>query len=165
MNIYRRLVCQPPGPYWLYCLRATLLAVMPALVVSALLYLAMYAFNVDPSSQGPKDLQATAIDVFGTVIFAPVVETLVLAWTVTLARRANISMTRISIASAIAWGLLHGLQSWVKFFPTAWGFFVFTTAYQVWREVSFKRAFFAALLPHALANSFVMAAVFADAGA
>lgn len=125
----------------------------------------MYAFNVDPLSQGAKGLHATAIDVFGAVIFAPVTETLVLAWTVTLARRANISMTKISVASAIAWGLLHALQSWVKFFPAAWGFFVFTTAYQVWREVSFKRAFFAALLPHALGNSFVMVIVFANAGA
>jgi len=163
--MYWRLVCRPSGPYWLYCLRATLLAVIPALLVSALQYFALYVFNVDPSSQGPKDLEATATDVFGVVIFAPVTETLVLALTVALAKRANISKTKISIASAFAWGLLHGLQSWVKVFPTAWAFFVFTTAYQVWREVSFKKAFFAALLPHALGNSFVMAAVFADAGA
>ena len=63
--------------------------------------------------------------------------------------------------SAICWGLLHGLKAPLWFFGTAFSFFVFSCAYLWWRQVSFRHAFAAAALPHALINATVMTLVFA----
>ena len=99
-------------------------------------------------------------DFIGAVVFAPVVETLILAALLTLIRRLSIATQ--AIISAIIWGGLHALIAPFWFFGTVFSFFVFSYAYLVWRKKSFAFGFAAAALPHSLVNlsAFVITAIF-----
>ena len=100
-------------------------------------------------------------DFIGAVVFAPVVETLLLAGLLALITR-RWGIVPKAIISAMIWGGLHAIAAPFWFFGTVFGFFVFSCSYMVWRQKSFACGFAAAALPHALINlsAFVLTAIF-----
>ena len=159
--------CAEPGaPTALvrYCLLAALLAMLPTLLAVGLQFALMALQGQEALSLGHRLELPGAFDTVGTLLLAPVMESALLAATVELARRAGLPRHLTTALSALCWALLHALlQGWIKFIPAAWGFMIFTHAYQVWRERSWRHASLAALLPHMLVNSAVLAVVFAEA--
>ena len=100
-------------------------------------------------------------DFIGAVVFAPLVETLILAALLALMpRRWGIASK--AITSAMIWGGLHAMAAPFWFFGTVFSFFVFSCSYLVWRQKSFACGFAIAALPHALINlsAFVLTAIF-----
>lgn len=87
----------------------------------------------------------------GGVLFAPAVETLLLAGTLALMPR-RWSIPSRALVAGVAWGLLHGLAAPFWFVGTWFPFFVFSCCWMTWRQRSFRHAFAAAALPHALQN-------------
>lgn len=105
----------------------------------------------------PEELEAPSHRIgwmgFVTVVLlAPVIETFLLAGTLALLP-VRWSLVRRAMSAGLIWGAVHGLAAPIWFFGPAVGFFVFACAYQVWRPVSFRHAFAAAALPHALNNA------------
>lgn len=93
---------------------------------------------------------------FGAIVFAPIAETFLLAGLLALLSMPPLRPAWIPIAAAILFGCLHGMSAALWFFGTVWSFFVFSCAFLVWRKFSFRQAFLAAALPHAMLNAVVM---------
>jgi membrane protease YdiL (CAAX protease family) len=85
------------------------------------------------------------------VLFAPLVETLIMAAVLSLLARF-LSPTRAVLASALLWGIAHSLQATVWGFVVWWPFLIFSTLYLVWRERSIWAAIGVAATTHAVQN-------------
>jgi hypothetical protein len=133
---------------------------VPAWAVGFVLYETLSSLGFDVVAHSPVDIAATLRSVFLIVIFGPIIETLILTWTVTVAMSANVSRRKIALVSGLVWGVLHGFYGILAFIPTAWGFFVFTSANLAWRSTSLKSSMYAAWFPHAVNNAVAMAIIF-----
>lgn len=111
------------------------------------------AFGIGPPGDGLPEWSIGWVDLAGLVIFAPLVETLLLTALLWGLSRVIASPVRIAAVSALIWGGLHGAVAPMWFFGTVWAFFVFSYAYLAWRPRSYAHAFLAAALPHAMQNA------------
>ena len=150
---------RPSLPMWKFCLAAFPLALFPSLALFGGVLFLFSAAGVDTSSIQPPSRSATAGEVFGSVIFAPVVETYLLALILRGLLKATTRPLLAATASAVVWGAFHGLFAPLWFFGSVWSFFVFSCAFIGWQERSFKQAYIAAAVPHALINLTVIATV------
>ena len=143
---------EPKRPLWRYCLIAFPLALLPSLAILSSIVLTSRAIGVDISRLMRPAISATWSDFFGSVVFAPIVETLVLALLLRILSALTPRKILVVSASALLWGCLHASLGVLAFFGTAWSFFVFSFTFLVWRKKSFLDAFIAAAAPHALVN-------------
>ncbi|MFT3800732.1 MAG: hypothetical protein QM766_05870 [Burkholderiaceae bacterium] len=98
---------------------------------------------------------STARQLFGLLVFGPVVETTAFALAVVaLVRTFGISGTRAVIAAAVLSGAVHGwgAGSAVIAVPAAWGFYWFGRLFLERRSKGFGRGLGAAAWLHALCN-------------
>ena len=140
-----------------YVLLVFPLALLPSLVLVALssqiANLANGAHTVaapsaQPTSPGPNFLFL--------IVVAPLFETIVLRWLISLARKALNKAVPIALVCGLVFGLVHAMSIGpLAFLSATWGFFVFATAYLAWERRSRMHAFVAAAAPHALANGVV----------
>jgi TRAP-type C4-dicarboxylate transport system permease large subunit len=137
---------------------AFLADLLPALFLAAIVVSCVYFFNLKYAPLPDSDFSWKTF--WLTVIAAPILETYLLIFTLFVLRNWHFKTEglKLAIVAAILWGLLHGIQSWPWFFVPAWSFFIYSTAYEAWRLKSFKKAYAAAAIPHALNNFFVMLA-------
>ncbi|MFC0676518.1 hypothetical protein ACFFGH_01465 [Lysobacter korlensis] len=105
------------------------------------------------ATQGLPDWDANLLDLFGLVVFAPLVETALLSALLAILGRFIRQRVWIATIAALVWGGLHGAVAPLWFFGTVWAFFVFAWSYLAWRPRSYWHAFAAAAIPHALQNS------------
>ncbi|GHA81893.1 CPBP family glutamic-type intramembrane protease [Cognatilysobacter bugurensis] len=111
------------------------------------------AFGIESPTDGMPEWSVGWVDLAGLVVFAPVVETLLLSALLWGLARVIASPVRVAAVSALLWGGLHGAVAPMWFFGTVWAFFVFSYAYLAWRPRSYRHAFAAAALPHAMQNA------------
>jgi hypothetical protein len=133
-------------------LLAFVLALLPAVVLLGIVSLSLAAAGIDTSGMHAPQRDATLDEAFWTVVLAPAVETLVLAGGLKLLSKLTHNRAIIVTSSAIVWGCLHALFGVLRFFPAGWMFFVLSCSYLAWRPSSFRQAFAAAAIPHALVN-------------
>lgn len=153
----RNFLLEPIQPLWRYCLTAVPIALFPTLglFVIACGILSFIGVNVtELLLQRPSIATNTSVivSVFGSVFFAPIVETFLLAGLLKILSKVSSHPVFIAAYAAIIWGGLHGLFGILWFFGTVWSFFVFSCSFIAWRKSSFKHAFIAAAIPHALVN-------------
>lgn len=160
MLAVRRFLLEPSQPLWRYCLLAGALAWLPSVVLLNGVYLVLQMIGMDSSALLPRTPELTLWGLFSTVVLAPVSETLILAWILTVLASTGKSRIFVVSCSAILWGLLHSLGGRLWFFGVVWSFFVFSAAYLAWRPISFKHAFAAAAVPHAIVNMITMTLIF-----
>jgi hypothetical protein len=128
-----------------------------ALIPSILLLLVAHALfeqagvDVQAHQKPPEDLAPRSV--WMTVLVAPVVETVLLGAFLRLLQFATRRPQWLAVTSALAWGGAHAWFYPFWFFGTVWSFYVFSRGWLAWRPVSYKHAFGAAALPHALVNS------------
>jgi len=136
-----------------YSLLVCLAILVPVLIVEAVQNVIIDKFgftSIKPQFAGPG---ATRMEFVMAVVFSPLVETLILALTLILARNTSASKIRIAVVSALCWGILHGIAIPYDFIGATWAFLLFSVAYLTWCDVSIKVAIIAAWLPHLLANA------------
>lgn len=137
-----------------YISYALLVELLPAIILVAVVFGCIELFDLKYTTPTNYDLS------WGTfwkiVVFSPIVETYLLILTLHILRRFKTQGIKLAIFAGLFWGVLHGLQSWPRFFGPAWSFFIYATAYETWRLTSFKKAFSAAATTHALHNSILM---------
>jgi membrane protease YdiL (CAAX protease family) len=157
----RKFLFTPSLPLWRYCLLAWPIALVPSVALVAGAYSLLALAGANMAELGPPERSTTLAAVLGTVVFAPVVETLALAALLRLLSSLSENATLVAAASAVVWGCLHALFGALWFFGTVWSFFVFSCAYLAWRKASFRQALVAACVPHALVNLTSVALLFA----
>jgi hypothetical protein len=156
MPVFSKLLLQPTIPLWKYCLIAYPLAMLPSMVFYGLARVSLAAAGVDVDAISAPDRSVSLGEVLGTVAFAPVAETFLLAGVLSVFSMLSSRRVLVAAASGVVWGALHAAFGALWFFGTAWSFFVLSCAYLGWRPASFRFAFVAALVPHMLINSSVM---------
>jgi hypothetical protein len=150
---WRRWWAVQPGSWFSDCI----VAWHVALVGSILLVLAAHALfsgaGVDVSAiqKPPIDLQPR--NFWMAALAAPLIETAVLGLLLRLLQFITHRRQLLALLSALAWGGAHAWFHPLWFFGTVWSFYVFSRGWLAWQPVSYKHAFGAAALPHALVNS------------
>ena len=156
LNRIRAFLFAPAQPPWLYCLSVFVLALLPSIALLASAYGVLILCGGDASTLLPAESTTTFVDAFGTAVIAPVVETFFLAAGLKILSGFISDKALAALASGIIWGAFHALFGLLWFFSTFWSFFVYSCAYLALRGASFRKAYIAAALPHALVNLSVL---------
>jgi hypothetical protein len=122
-----------------------LMAFIPTILLAALIV------RLLPGSEGPKFAMDGLLALFGLVVFAPVVETLIMG-TVLLVLLRLIGPTAAVLASSAGWGIAHSLAVPMWGLIIWWPFLIFSTLFVVWRNRSLAAAFAVPAAVHALHN-------------
>lgn len=128
-----------------YVALAWMMALIPSLALSALVS------QLVPG-QGPQlPTLAPGLLFFMLVIFAPVIETLIMGAVLLLVERLA-GFTSALFVSAVGWGIAHSLQAPAWGLVIWWPFLIFSLAFLVWRRRSLALAFVIPMAIHALQN-------------
>ena len=95
---------------------------------------------------------------FAVVIFAPVIETLIMG-TVLLVLLRFVGPVTAVLMSAIGWGIAHSLQVPIWGLTIWWPFLVLSTLFVAWRDRSLWLAFGLPMAAHAMQNLFPALAI------
>lgn len=137
---------------WRYSLEAWPIALIPSVLLFALATGLLALAGVSLESVAPPAREVSVSSFLGVVIFAPIVETLVLIGGIKILGSISSRPVVVAMMSALAWGFFHGIFGALWFFGTVWSFFVLSCAYLAWRDRSLRAGFIAASVPHALVN-------------
>ena len=160
-ELHRRLlpafVFDTDQPRPLYILKAWLLAFLPSIALAALV--TWLAPNPPaPDLGGPGLRMAVAV-----VIFAPVVETLLMTPPVLILNR-YFGPTAAILGSAVLWGVLHHLAAALWGLIIWWPFLVFSAVLLAWREKGLTQAMLMVMAVHAMQNLAPALALLASGG-
>ena len=122
-----------------------------ALTLSGSLLLSWLATMIAPTIAKPDFAMRGPVAFLALVLFAPLVETLIMAGVLSLLARF-LTPTLAVLASALLWGIAHSLQAAVWGLVIWWPFLIFSTLYMVWRQRGFWTGFAVAAMTHALQN-------------
>ena len=101
---------------------------------------------------GKPSFPMTGLPIFLMLtVFAPLVETLIMAGVLAILARFMPAAAAI-LASAILWGIAHSLQAPVWGLIIWWPFLIFSTLYMVWRQRGVWAGIAVAATTHALQN-------------
>lgn len=147
-------IAEEPGrPLWQWCVASFLLVALLGSAIDAIELYLTNRFGWHSSFWFRSKVELSVGSALGVIVFAPVGETLLLAWTVGLLKSAGLTVWRIVAYSAIGWGAFHGLWGLSWALPAAAAFAVLTYTYIAWRSVSLWHAMAAALVPHVMNNA------------
>ena len=88
---------------------------------------------------------------FLLVVFAPVVETLIMGSVLLILERL-FGFVHAVFLSALGWGIAHSLQAAAWGLVIWWPFLIFSTVFLVWKRRSLLAAFAVPMLVHGLQN-------------
>ena len=140
-----------PGPLreprraWLAILTGWLLSLAGSLLLAAVTQ------SAAPGLATPEFPFRGWVALFLFVVFAPLVETLIMAGFLSLLLRFMPPAAAI-LASAAGWGIAHSLQAVGWGLVIWWPFLIFSTLYVVWRQRSAWAGIGVAASAHALQN-------------
>jgi membrane protease YdiL (CAAX protease family) len=129
-----------------YVLRAWLLAFVPSMLLSWLVAMAL------PAAEAPPLVIDGILAVAMVVLFAPLVETLIMVPVVLLLQRL-LGFGPAVVASAVLWGIAHSLAAPVWGLVIWWPFLIFSIAMLTWRRQSLVAAVLVVFAIHAVQNS------------
>ncbi len=152
MQLVKMILFEQVSPLWRHVLLLWPMTTLPAIAVVILVQNVVVALGVELAQRGP-DAFNPWVSAFLSIIVAPIGETLFLSAWIGVSKLFGLRNLFIAVTSGVIAGLLHAIVSPTWFFPSAWAFFVFASAYLAWRPSSFFSAFAAAALPHALNNA------------
>jgi membrane protease YdiL (CAAX protease family) len=129
-----------------YVLKSWLLTLLPSLALAAIV--GMFAGDAATPEFGAPGL----LLLFALVVFAPVVETLIMVPPLLLLNRLFGPAAAV-ILSALGWGIAHSLQAPIWGLIVWWPFFVFSSILLVWRKKSLATGMALVMAVHALQNA------------
>jgi hypothetical protein len=122
-----------------------------ALTLIGSVVLAMISKAIAPELPTPAFPMKGPLAVFMLVVFAPVLETLIMAGFLAIFLRFVRPATAI-LLSAAGWGVAHSLEALGWGLVIWWPFLIFSTLYVVWRQRGFLAGVGVAAATHALQN-------------
>ena len=145
LSLFPRILREPRRA-WLVIPLAWLLCIIPSLG------LAYFVQAVAPELDLPDFPIKGHVAFFSLAVFAPIVETFILAAFVTMFRLA-FSPTASVVLSAIGWGVAHSLQASAWGLVVWWPFLIMSMLYIVWRQRGFWLAIAIPAAVHMLQNA------------
>ncbi len=139
-----RLLFVPRRPA-VYAATAVILSLAGAIALSAA------ANALFPAAEGPQFPVSGWLFLFAVAVFAPVVETAILAVVLETLRRLVSPWTAVLLCAA-GWGLAHSSAAPTWGLVIWWPFTLFSLAYLTWRQRSVWAAYGMALAIHAAQN-------------
>ena len=134
-------------------LRAVLVGWLLAIIGS--LVLAAVGGLLAPQLATPQFPQMpVGVLLFLLVVFAPLVETLIMAGVLELLLRLRVPPLAAIVTSTLGWAIAHSLEAAAWGLVIWWPFLIFSTLYVVWRRRSYLAAFWIPAAAHALQNLF-----------
>lgn len=144
LNFLPRAIREPRNP--VFALAVTWLTTfIPSILLAAIIGL------IVPNVPQPQFNVAGAVAVFMLVVFAPVLETLIMG-TVLLVLLRLFSPTAAILLSAVGWGIAHSWAAPTWGLVIWWPFLVFSTLFVAWRQHSLGAAFAVPMIAHGLHN-------------
>ena len=134
-----------PRRAWLSIATGWLLSVLGSVVLAAL------SRGLAPDLPTPEFPMKGMLALFLLVVFAPVLETLIMAGFLSLCRRFMPPAAAI-LLSAAGWGVAHSLEAVGWGLVIWWPFLIFSTLYVTWRQRGFWVGIGVAATTHALQN-------------
>jgi len=133
--------------------RRAWLAILVGYVLSFLgsIFLSWAAQGLAPELGKPEFPMSGTAAVILLVLFAPLVETLIMAGVLGLLLRV-VPPTIAVVVSAMLWGVAHSLQAPVWGLIIWWPFLIFSSLYVVWRQRGAWAGIGVAATTHALQN-------------
>ena len=113
--------------------------------------LSLAAQGLAPQLAKPEFALSGPLMFFLLAVFAPVVETLIMALVLTVLARF-IPATAAVLVSALLWGIAHSLQAPAWGLIIWWPFLIFSTLFLVWRQRGILIGLAVAATAHALQN-------------
>lgn len=139
-------------PILSYVWRAWLVALIPSLLISAIISCAFAVLGYEDTF---PDMSLMAFFI-GGVLIAPWVETVLMWWGLAILKRIFRKTLWVCLASAIVWGALHARQPGFGLgLPAAWLFFVFSLCFLEWEKKSKAKAIKVTALIHMCQNGLV----------
>lgn len=135
-----------PRRAWLVIPLAWLFCIIPSLG------LAYLVSNFAPQLDLPEFPIKGHVGFFALAVFAPIVETFILAAIVTVLRLV-LSPTLTVLLSAAGWGIAHSMSAAAWGFVVWWPFLIMSMLYLVWRERSFWLAIAIPAAVHMMQNA------------
>lgn len=134
-----------PRRAWLAILVGWALSILGSVLLAALFS------TLTPQFKGPDFPIRGFPALFALVLFAPFVETLIMAGFIWLFEKFLPTAGAV-IASAVAWGVFHSLSAPGWGLVIWWPFIIFSLIYVVWRQRGFWTGIGVAAATHALQN-------------
>jgi len=113
-----------------YLLCTITISTIPAISISYFIY----AFF--PEAESPQFPEGIAELFFSVVIFAPVIETLLLWLGISIIKKFTSSIWMATLISAFLWGVIHSIGTFSHGFAIFWSFVVFSFVFIIWCEKS-----------------------------
>jgi membrane protease YdiL (CAAX protease family) len=129
--------------------KAVFVGWLTAFVPSVLL--AMLGSLLAPQAEQPQFDVSGLAAIFGLVVFAPLVETLIMG-TILLVLLLILPAWAAIVLSAAGWGVAHSLIAPIWGLVIWWPFLIFSTLFVAWRSRSLWLAFLVPACVHALQN-------------
>jgi uncharacterized membrane protein YjgN (DUF898 family) len=153
MDRMTRFLFNTEIPIWRYTMLLALLAIIPAIAIVGFVRFGMAFAGLNTARFDAPPVSASFSGAFGTIVFAPILETILLALLIAILSSFMSNKLHVAAVSGIAWGLGHAAFGLLWFFGPAWSFFILTCAFIAWRGKGFKQAYFVAFIPHVLNNA------------
>lgn len=134
-----------PRRAWLAILLGGLLSIIGSIL------LAVLSRSIVPELPTPEFPMKGTVAFFLLVVFAPFLETLIMAGFLSLFLRF-LSPAAAILLSAAGWAVAHSTQALGWGLVIWWPFLIFSTLYVVWRQRGFWGGFGVAATTHALQN-------------
>ena len=144
----------PKISFFRYCIIISILSFGSSLIITQIAETIIKFYRLNTINFSIPNHDLSLLNIIGSIIFAPLVETLLLIFILTILLSFVSNKFHAAIISGILWGFGHAIYGAIWFFGPACGFFFMSCAYMAWRTKGRTRAFFAALIPHVLNNIF-----------
>jgi hypothetical protein len=141
------------GSFTRYCVIAWHLALIPSIALVLAAHFVFSSAGADVEAMQRPALDPARRNLIVVLVAAPLVETAILGVGLRLLGFVTRRPNALAALSALAWGGAHAAFHPLWFFGTVWSFFVFSRGWLAWQPVSYKHAFGAAAVPHALVNA------------
>ncbi|BCO26312.1 hypothetical protein MIZ03_1192 [Rhodoferax lithotrophicus] len=136
-----------------FCFQAFLVTTIGAIIVVAFTHGLMLAIGIKDTRLPTDTYKGFNVkDFLGVVIFAPVVETLILGLFIKIASFFSNEKIIVCCVIAVVAAIFHGMNGIYTFFGPMILFFSFSYSFILWRTHSYKYAYISACVPHILNN-------------
>jgi membrane protease YdiL (CAAX protease family) len=135
------------GSRAIYLMRMVVLTLAGAVFVVSLLN------GVFPNAPNPDLPTDPAAMLFGVVVFAPIVETLIMWAMISGFDRVLKEDRQVIFATALIWAALHSLSAWIWGPVVFWPWLLFCVTFMTWRKRSEIEGILMAIALHMLHNS------------
>lgn len=150
LQVVRGLAPQTTDSLLTYCLKVAALSLVASLALSGAAQLAAHALGL-PGSIADRSL--TWAEILGTLLLAPLVESVLLRVACALVRSGTCAVWLPSLFIGVIAGLAHGALDGLRFFGPMASFTVFAWAAFRWNDAGRSLRLLVLFIPHVIQNA------------